>query len=205
MLTNNTRKIVALTIILTSLNINCMAVHASSSESISTVNGITLLKNNCHKHLDYKSRLDELVKNKVITKEQENTALNLIKSDDFHEFMKKNHECSKNKLDTLVKNGTLTKEQELSIRKVISSSKNQKKNFKNSFNDGLNNLVKNGTITEKQKTEVENLFHSYRKEHIDNLNAFFKRKFDPLVSNRTITQKQEDAIIKSLMPFKHNS
>lgn len=199
-------KIIAILTILTSLNINCMTVNASSIKNIYTVSEITTpLKNSNHKHLDYKSRLDELVKNNVITAQQEDAALDLIKSNDFHEFMKKNHKCSKNKLDTLVEKGTLTKEQESSIKKVISSSKKQGKNFRSSFNSGLDELVNNGTITKEQKTEVENLFYSCRKEHINNLNTFFKQKFDTLVNNGTITQKQEEAIIKSLMPFKHNS
>ncbi|UZQ49459.1 hypothetical protein [Clostridium kluyveri] len=199
-------KIIAALAILTSLNINCITVNASSAKNVSTVSEITTpAKNNDHKHLDYKSRLDELVKNNVITTQQENAALDLIKSDDFHKFMKKNHACSKNKLDTLVEKGTLTKEQKSSIKKVISSSKKQGKNFRSSINNGLDELVNNGTLTKDQKTEVEDLFRSCRKERIDNLNVFFKQKFDTLVKNGTITQQQEEAIIKSLIPFNHNS
>ncbi|MFL0194277.1 hypothetical protein ACJDU8_01600 [Clostridium sp. WILCCON 0269] len=205
MLKKNIKIISALTI-LASLNINCMTVNASSAKNISTANEITTpSKNNARKHLDYKSRLDELVKNNVITAKQENAALDLIKPNDFHEFMKEKHKCSKNKLDNLVKNGTLTKEQESSIKEIISFSKKQGKNFRGSFNNGLDELVNNKTITKQQKTEVENLFRSCRKEHIENVNAFFKQKFDTLVKNGTITQKQEEAMIKSLMPFKHNS
>lgn len=204
MLKRNIKIIAALTV-LTSLNISFMTVHASSAKNISAISQTTLKKNSNHKHHDYKSRLDALVKDKVITQNQENAALDLIKSDDFREFMKKNHKCSKNKLNTLVENGTITKEQESSIKKVFSSSKKQGKNFRNSFDNGLDDLVNKGTINKNQKASVQNLLSSCRKEHIDNLIVFFKHKFDTLVNNGTITQKQEKAIIKSLTTFKHTS
>lgn len=90
MLKKNIKIIAALTAltILTSLNMSSMTVYASSTKNISTMSETTI-KNNNHKHHDYKSRLDKLVKDGVITKEQGNSALTLIKSDEFHEFMKK--------------------------------------------------------------------------------------------------------------------
>ncbi|MHC6178805.1 hypothetical protein ACYUJ6_02940 [Clostridium sp. JNZ X4-2] len=206
MLKRNIKVITALLTVLTSLNISSfMTVHASSAEDISVVSQAPLGKNNNNKHHDYKSRLDNLVKDGVITQKQENAALDLIKSDDFREFMKKNHKCSKNKLNRLVENGTITKEQESSIRKVFSSSRSQGKNFRSSLDNGLDDLVNKGTINKQQKASVQNLLISCRKEHIDNLTVFFKHKFDTLVSNGTITQKQEEAIIKSLTTFKHTS
>ncbi|WP_123054645.1 hypothetical protein [Clostridium sp. JN-1] len=87
MLKRNIKLIAALTI-LTSLNMSFMTVFALSSKSIPTISETTL-KNNNHKHHDYKSHLDKLVQGGVITEKQENAALNLIKSDEFHEFMKK--------------------------------------------------------------------------------------------------------------------
>lgn len=52
---------------------------------------------------------------------------------------------------------------------------------------------------------MQNLFISCKKEHINNLTVFFKHKFDTLVNNGTITQKQEESIIKSLITSKHSS
>ncbi|MBP2032206.1 competence protein ComGC [Clostridium algifaecis] len=201
MLKRNIKIIAALTI-LTSLNMNFTIVHASSVKISSTISETTF-KNNNHRHHDYKPRLDKLVHDGVITEKQENAALNLIKSDEFHEFMKKNHKCSRNNLDALVKNGTITSNQETSIKKAFLSSKKQGKKFKTSFNNELDALVNKKIINEKQKTAVQNSFIACRKEHINNLTVFFKHKFDTLVNNGTITQKQEDAIIKSLITFKH--
>jgi polyhydroxyalkanoate synthesis regulator phasin len=108
-------------------------------------------------------------------------------------------------LDNLVKNGTITKEQETAVKKLFSISKKQGKNFRYSFNSGLNELVNKGILSKGQKNAVQNLLISCRKEHISNMTEFFRNRLDALVKKGTITQKQEESIIKDLTAFRHAS
>ncbi|MCC9296182.1 hypothetical protein LN736_15080 [Clostridium sp. WLY-B-L2] len=200
-----TTKIIAGLITLILLNISPVMVHALSPDNVPITSQTVLKSNKNHKHPDYKFRLDKLVKDGIITKDQENIVLNSIKHDDFRKFMKEKHKCSKNKLDVLVKNGTITKKQKSAIQKLFSSSRKQGKNFKNYFNNGLNELVTKGTLNKEQKNAVQNLFISCRKEHIKNMTEFFRNRLDSLVSKGTITKIQEKSIIKSLTDFRHTS
>ncbi|MCD2347573.1 hypothetical protein [Clostridium guangxiense] len=206
MLKKNIKIIGALTAlnILISLNVGYKSTYASSAKSTTSISGTTIMNKN-HKHHDYKSRLDKLANDNVINKKQEDAVLNLIKSDEFHQSMKKNHKCSKNKLNALVENRTITKTQESYIKQAFLASKKSGKNFKISFNNELDTLVNKKIINKNQKTAVQNLFDSCKKERISNLNVLFKRKFDVLVNNGTITQKQEEAIIRGLLNSKYNS
>ncbi|MCI1946545.1 MAG: hypothetical protein LKJ66_13840 [Clostridium luticellarii] len=204
MLKKTTGIIAGLTVLIL-LNISPTAVHAISPGNTSVMVQTTLKNSKKHNHPDYKSRLDQLVKDGKITKNQEDAVLDSIKPDDFHKFMKKKHKCSKNRLDNLVKNGTITKEQETAVKKLFSISKKQGKNFRYSFNSGLNELVNKGILSKGQKNAVQNLLISCRKEHISNMTEFFRNRLDALVKKGTITQKQEESIIKDLTAFRHAS
>jgi competence protein ComGC len=130
------------------------------------------------------NKLDELVTAKTITAEQKTAVENAVKT--ACEAKKDVKEA----LDALVKAGTITQAQEDAVIKAMPMGRGGHNGF---HGNKLNELVTAKTITAEQKTAVENAIKGAREAKKD-----VKEALDALVKAGTITQAQEDAVIKAM-------
>ncbi|KNY29310.1 hypothetical protein [Pseudobacteroides cellulosolvens] len=132
--------------------------------------------------------LTNLVTDKTITSEQKTAIENAIKA------AREANKDIKEALDTLVKAGTITQAQEDAIIKAMPQGKGGPRGF---HSNKLVELVTAKTITSEQKTAIENAIKAAREANND-----VKEALDTLVKAGTITQTQEDAVIKAMLQGK---